>query len=358
MDTDQHISRRSRIAILWRGDAASRQEATAQNSRFVRVFEALAASGIDAFPVVYDEAVADLVRDQLLTMDGVLVWVDPIHQGKTRATLDPLLREVAAKGPMKRSWVSAHPEIILKMGVKDVLFRTRTLGWGTDTDLYGTMEDFRKRFPLRLASGAIRVIKQNRGNGGNGVWSVQLASGRSVLPEADAIVRVEHAWRDGMAETMLLGDFIDRCQIYLSGSGRLIDQPFLPRLPEGTIRCYMVHDRLVGFSHQFSQGLLPAYAKAEGSAPGKVMYGPAEPRFQVLRTKMESDWVPAMQRLLDIDTLSLPAIWDADFLLGPKTESGDDTYILCEINVSSVFPFPDEAVGKIAEAAVSGIQGR
>ena len=125
MDTEQHTSRRSKIAILWRGDAASRREATPQNSRFVRVFEALAASGIDAFPVVYDETFADLVRDQLLTADGVLVWVDPIHQGKTRAALDPLLREVA----MKRPWVSAHPEIILKMGVKDVRYRTRHLGW-------------------------------------------------------------------------------------------------------------------------------------------------------------------------------------------------------------------------------------
>jgi len=58
-----------------------------------------------------------------------LVWVDPIHQGKTRAALDPLLREIALQGP----WVSAHPDVILKMGVKDVLYRTRHLGWGADT---------------------------------------------------------------------------------------------------------------------------------------------------------------------------------------------------------------------------------
>ena len=49
-------------------------------------------------PAVYDEGFADEVRDQLLAVDGVLVWVDPIHQGKTRAALDPLLREVAARG--------------------------------------------------------------------------------------------------------------------------------------------------------------------------------------------------------------------------------------------------------------------
>ena len=45
---------------------------------------------------------------------GYLVGVDPIHQGKTRAALAALLREVASHGP----WVSAHPDVILKMGVK------------------------------------------------------------------------------------------------------------------------------------------------------------------------------------------------------------------------------------------------
>jgi hypothetical protein len=36
------------------------------------------------------------VREQLLAIDGVLVWVDPIHEGPTRAVLDAMLREVAA----------------------------------------------------------------------------------------------------------------------------------------------------------------------------------------------------------------------------------------------------------------------
>ena len=40
---------------------------------------------------------------------------------------------------------------------------------------------------------------------------------------------------------------------------------------------------------------------------------------------------------------SLPIIWDADFLYGPRTALGEDTYVLCEINVSSVFAIPDQA---------------
>ncbi len=154
-----------KIAVLWRGDAEARRTATPQNNRFHRVFEELAAIGVDAEPAVYDEEFADEVRQQLLVVDGVLVWVDPIHQGKTRTALDLLLREVAA-GP----WVSAHPDVILQMGVKEVLYRTKHLGWGTGTYVYRTIEEFASVFPPRLRSFGPRVIKQNRGNGGQGVW--------------------------------------------------------------------------------------------------------------------------------------------------------------------------------------------
>src|SRR5262249_33570138 len=94
-----------KVAILWRGDAEARQAATPQNNRFHRIFEELAAVGIDAEPAVYDEAFAGEAREQLLSADGVRVWVEPLQRGKTRGELDALLREVAARGP----WVSAHP---------------------------------------------------------------------------------------------------------------------------------------------------------------------------------------------------------------------------------------------------------
>ena len=70
---------------------------------------------------------------------------------------------------------------------------------------------------------------------------------------------------------------------------------------------------------------------------------------------METEWVPELQRLLGLDTHSLPVIWDADFLYGPKTASGDDTYVLCEINASSTFAFPEHAMPGVAEAALARI---
>jgi len=69
-----------------------------------------------------------------------------------------------------------------------------------------------------------------------------------------------------------------------------------------------------------------------------------------LKHHLETEWVPTAQDLLEIDADNLPILWDCDFLLGPKKENGEDTYVLCEINVSSVAPYPASAVSYIVDA--------
>jgi hypothetical protein len=333
-----------KVAVVWRGDREARRAATPQNNRFHHVFEELAAIGIHAEPAVFDEEFANEVRDQLLTVDGVLIWVDPLHEGKTRALLDPLLRDVAARGP----WVSAHPDVILKMGVKEVLHRTKDLGWGTDTHLYRSAQAFRQEFPQRLRTAGPRVLKQNRGNAGQGVWKVELID---PLP-GGAAVWVLHAQRGSVPEELVLADFMARCEAYFAPDGCILDQPFQPRLPDGMIRCYMGADRVVGFGHQFIKALIPPPPEGPDSVaaqPGpRIMHPASGEPFRALKTKMETEWTPQMMATLDIDVASLPIIWDADFLYGPRTAAGEDTYVLCEINVSSVFAIPNHAPAEIA----------
>ena len=341
-------SKPHRIAILWRGDREARRAATPQNNRFYRVFEELAAAGIDAEPAVYDEETEDEVRRQLLAVDGVLVWVDPIQQGKSRTELDALLRDVAARGP----WVSAHPDVILKMGVKEVLYRTKHLGWGTDTQLYRAAAEFAAAFPSRLQETGPRVIKRNRGNGGLGVWKVELVS----APANEApLVRVLEARRGSLPEELPLSEFLTRCEPYFAADGCIVDQPYQPRLPDGMIRCYMGVDKVVGFGHQLIKALIPPPPEGPDSPaaqPGpRIMHGAEAEPFQGLRAKMEAEWTPQMIEILGIDKASLPIIWDADFLYGPRTQSGEDSYVLCEINVSSVFAIPDQAPAAIAHLA-------
>jgi hypothetical protein len=339
-----------RLALLWHGDRAARRDATPDNNRLRDVFDALAMLGIDAEPAVYADAMAAEVRGQLLRLDGVLVWVDPISPDGKRDNLDALLRDVATAGV----WVSAHPDVILKMGVKQVLHRTKHLGWGTDTHLYRDTEEFRAGFPARLQSAGTLVLKRNRGNAGQGVWRVELDAPPA---QDDAIVRVLHARRGSLPERLRLGDFMRRCEAYFATDGCIVVQPFQPRLPEGMIRCYMAADRVVGFGHQLIKALLPPPPEGPDSPaaqPGpRIMHPASAPAFQRLRSQMESAWVPQMMQVLEIDAASLPIIWDADFLYGPRTAAGEDTYILCEINVSSVFPFPEQAPAEIARLAAA-----
>ncbi|MEZ4662699.1 MAG: hypothetical protein R2911_34560 [Caldilineaceae bacterium] len=68
-----------RIALLYPGDAEARRTATAENNRFAPLFAALTALGAQPEPAVYHDDFCAEVRDQLMAVDGVLVWVNPIH---------------------------------------------------------------------------------------------------------------------------------------------------------------------------------------------------------------------------------------------------------------------------------------
>jgi hypothetical protein len=352
------------VAILYPGNRDARENASSGKARFSKLFEALTARGLQAESAVYHDDFADDVRRQLMALDGVLVWRNPIEDGRDRSVLDALLREVAASGV----FVSAHPDVILKLGTKEVLYGTRHLGWGCDTHLYRTMDDLRRELPSRLMDGSARVLKQYRGNGGDGVWKVELArdvsgepgNANARSPLSRTVVRARHAKRGCVEERMPLSEFLERCTPYFAADGRMIDQAYQSRLPEGMIRCYLVHDKVAGFGHQAINALYPAPPGAPPEAappPGPRLYHPpAMWEFQSLKRQLEQEWVPAVQQLLDIATDELPVLWDCDFLLGPKNDSGEDTYVLCEINVSSVAPFPDSALNPIAEATFARIQ--
>jgi hypothetical protein len=341
-----------RIGVLWRTewDPVVEGRPIAESCKLHRVFAALAALGAVAEPVVYSDEHVEQVRQQLLGLDGVLVWVNPIQQGLDRSKLDPLLQQVSASG----AWVSADPEVILKLGTKEVLFRTRDMSWGTDTHLYRTLDELAEQLPARLDASGPRVLKQYRGMGGSGVWKVERLGPPSDSPATlDTTVRVQHAERGSVEEQLRLGEFIQRCEPYFVGPGRVIDQPYQERLGEGMIRVYLTHDKVVGFAHQYPRGLLPSPPERGEPSPFE---GPSAPAFQALRARMESEWVPALLELLELDAVSLPVIWDADFLYGPKTEAGGDSYVLCEINVCSTFAFPEQALEPVAEAAVARVR--
>src|SRR5438093_449667 len=109
------INAAPRVALLCHGDPETRKSARLEEHRMRGVAEALHQIGVVAELAVYADEIVDEVRDQLLRVDGVLVWVNPIEKGRDRSVLDVMLCQVADEG----IFVSAHPQVIQKMGTKE-----------------------------------------------------------------------------------------------------------------------------------------------------------------------------------------------------------------------------------------------
>jgi hypothetical protein len=79
---------RSRVAILHHRDRAAGENAPPEGGRFGKVFQAMAGLGMVAEPALYHDEACDEIRQQLMRVDGVLVWVNPVEGGRDRSVLD------------------------------------------------------------------------------------------------------------------------------------------------------------------------------------------------------------------------------------------------------------------------------
>ena len=219
---------RPRIAILFPADPARGLATDLMQSRFAAVATATANAGVDVAGAPYADAFVDDVRTQLLGVDAVLVWFNPVEGGRDRTVLNAMLREVANRGVV----VSAHPNVIDRMGTKEVLLRTRSMGWGCDTHYYASAHEMASGLRNALASGGARVLKQMRGQSGDGVWKVQLSDAEHdpTTVAVSSSVLVRHAKRGSVEQQMTIQDFISLCAPYFA-SGGMIDQPYQARLP-------------------------------------------------------------------------------------------------------------------------------
>jgi hypothetical protein len=331
--------------LLYPGDRAMRDRSDPAESRFAALFEAFAAAGVPAVPAVYHDDFAAEVEEQLRRAALVLVWCNPVEGGRRRDTLDAMLRRVAASGVV----VSAHPDAVMKLGTKDVLVDTRDLPFGSDVQQVPSLAQLEAELPARLARGA-RVLKQHRGHSGIGVWRVEQVAGSAQL-------KVRHAQRGSAEETLDLAALSQRLAPYFEAAngGHMIDQAWQPRLADGMVRAYLVQDRVAGFGFQAVNALYPSRAGEAAVAAGPRLYYATQdlPRFHGLQRELESRWVGMLCDRVGLARDKVPLLWDCDFLFGEPGADGSDRFVLCEINVSSVSPFPPSAIGPIVTAVRS-----
>jgi hypothetical protein len=323
---------------VWHGDRETRDSVRLEEHRLGPTAAGLRERGLSPEAAVYNDDFADEVKEQLLAVQAVLVWVNPIEQGRDRSKLDAMLRDVADAGVL----VSAHPSTILKMGTKEVLYKTRGMSWGSDVNVYRDPSQIRQELPKQLLKGP-RVLKQLRGHSGQGVWKV------TPMDDPQRVL-LRHAPRGSVEQAVSLEELFKQFEPYFQGGASVIDQAYQAQIAAGMVRSYLVRDRVQGFGHQAVNALVPAPSglpAEEAPQPGpRLYYPPDQPEFQEIRTKMEQEWLPDLLRTLDMELNDLPLLWDADLMFGGTKGS----YVLCEINVSSVYPYPESAIKPLAQA--------
>lgn len=325
------------IAILVFGETNSGRNALTED-KYMGLALAFTEKGIRVDSVIYNDRLAERLAKELLQYQAILVWVNPIEQGNDRKRLDALLMELAKKGCL----VSTHPETILKIGTKDILYKTRNMDLGGDVRQYSSFAEFKERF--LLSAPQMRILKQYRGNGGNGVFKI------NTMNINNNMIGITHATGDEGERVVTEADFFEQMKYYFDNNGMLIDQPWNANIINGMVRCYLTGSKVSGFGYQEINALYPS----DGSKPikpGKRFYFSEQcGLFRDLKNTMESEWVPQIQEITSLPDNMLPVIWDADFFINEiNTQNSKEKYELCEINVSCVSPFPESAIPYIIE---------
>ncbi len=282
----------------------------------------------------HPEQVEDIFTTVSENFDAYISRVNPGNIPGGEKGYFELLTRLADAGLVGMS----TPADMMSYGAKDALVKLNdTPLVPSDTAAYYDVESFHKTFPTSLSYGE-RVLKQNRGSTGEGIWRVRLADpelAKSVEPGTalplDTKLKCTEAV-DNHSEDRELGEFMDFCDQYIVGdNGMLVDMRFMPRIVEGEIRILMVGSDPVfivhkkpaeggeNFSATLFSGAKYTYDKPEAWPELMEMFAKARP---VIAEKLG-------------EGNDVPLIWTADFMLDDAPDGGD-TYVLGEINNSCV----------------------
>merc|ERR1711972_211057 len=206
-----------------------------------------------------------------------------------------------------------------------------------------------------------RVIKQNRGSSGEGIWILKLKDheycrsfGERSCDGSEMLEMMEA--NDNHSEEHTVAEFIEFCVKgrtsksgtwtskgvgkYLEGGkeagGQLVDQRFCPRIVEGELRYNCIGTELVGIIHKKpKEGGISAVS---GTGSIYTFYGPDEPKFANLSNNFLKKDMPLIMPALGLATEPIPLWWTTDFILASPegTPAEDEKWIVGEFNCSCV----------------------
>ncbi len=288
------------------------------------IINSLREKGVQADVVFFSETNSDELFEKLKIANVVINRVNPGNIPGGEAGYFTFLNKLVASGVI----VLADPATMMSYGAKDAVAKLAgTKIVPANTFSYYDLVSLKEKFPASLATGS-RVLKQNRGSQGSGIWLVKVDSEHTgEVNDQTPIICTEAV--DNHVENRTLGEFMEFCNTYLVGeNGMLVDMPFLPRIAEGEIRILMVGQSPIfvvhkkpqegGFSATLGSGAQYTYQKPE---EWPELMAAFKESMEIVRAKLGGS--------------GTPLIWTADFILDTD-ETGNDTYVLGEINCSCV----------------------
>lgn len=304
--------------------------------------------GMSCQIVFYNHEEHDEFMKTIANFDACIIRANPGQigaAGGSQKKFDDAMMSLQAKGmPM---WPS--PDVMAKMGAKDALCKTKHMKFGlVDTFGYYSAEDMWRDFPKGIAYQP-RVVKQNRGSAGEGIWIVRLKDeskyckqfGDRHASKDEMLVCMEA--NDNHVEEHTVAEFIEFCtkgrtsesgewtsvgkgnyfEGGLEAGGLMVDQRFLPGIDDGEARFMCIGTELIRIEHyEYPEGVSGNYKQ--------TIFPPDAPEWQELRKTLESS-VPEVMDNLDLKMSQLPLLWAADFM---PIKNHKFPFVLGEFNCS------------------------
>merc|ERR1719174_235906 len=317
-------------------------------------------AGMSCQPIHYLHEEHDAFFAVCAKFDALIVRCNPGQikdDGGDQKKFDDSVRALQAKGV--QAWPS--PDVMEFMGAKDALTKIAHLNIGLeDTLTYYEEEAFIEGFKKTMAFQP-RVVKQNRGSSGEGIWIIKLQSGNYCktfgerLCTDDEVLDMMEA-NDNHAETHTVAEFVEFCVNgrnaksgtwtskgvgkYLEGGkaagGMLVDQRFCPRIVEGELRYNMAGKNLVGIIHKKPKA--GGISAVGGTGSIYTYYAPEEPLFKNLTEDFLTKDIDKIMPSLNLGDQPIPLWWTGDFInsspVGTKPE--EEKWIIGEFNCSCV----------------------
>jgi len=314
----------------------------------VAIANGLINSGIACQIIFYNVAEHDKFFEVVAKFDGIVIRVNPgqiTANGGSQQKFDDDMMKVAAKIPV---WPT--PETMSKMGAKDALCQIKHMDFGLqDTLGYYSPEGIASGFRKTIAFQP-RVVKQNRGSAGEGIWIIKLKSGEYCdqycdKEAGDDEVLICKEANDNHVEEHTVAEFIEFCVNgrtdksgtwtsvgtgkYFEGGveagGQMVDQRFLPRIDEGEARFVMIGRQLNRVEHY-------VYIGGVGGETKTTIYKPGEEGFPYadIQKKLQ-DEVPVYLKALGLPDSALPLLWAADLI---PVDNHKSPYVIGEFNCS------------------------